>query len=53
MAGIYIPNLTKDIIVLLIFLILAIVLNFILKGTINKMLYKFTKRMEESKLTEH
>ena len=52
-AGIYIPNLTKDIIVLLIFLILAIVLNVILKGPINKMLYKFTKRMEESKLTEH
>lgn len=52
-AGIYIPNLTKDIIVLLIFLILAIVLNVILKGPINKMLYKFTKRMEESRLTEH
>ena len=52
-AGIYIPNLTKDIIVLLIFLILAIVLNVILKGPINKMLYKFTKRMEESRLVEH
>ena len=52
-AGIYKPNLTKDIIVLLIFLILAIVLNVILKGPINKMLSKFTKRMEESRLVEH
>lgn len=52
-SGIYKPNLTKDIIVLLIFLILAIVLNVILKGPINKMLSKFTKRMEESRLIEH
>ena len=52
-SGIYKPNLTKDIIVLLIFLILAIVLNVILKGPINKMLSKFTKRMEESRLVEH
>lgn len=52
-AGIYKPNLTKDIIVLLIFLVLAVILNVILKGPINKMLSKFTKKMEESRLTEH
>ena len=52
-AGIYEPNLAKDIIVLLIFLMLAIVLNVMLKGPINKILSKFTKKMEESRLTEH
>ncbi|XAM47109.1 hypothetical protein TPDSL_36230 [Terrisporobacter petrolearius] len=52
-AGIYEPNLTGDIVVLLTFLALAIVLNVLLKGPINKMLYRFTKRMEESRLTEH
>lgn len=52
-AGIYKPNLTKDIIVLLIFLVLAIILNVILKGPINKLLFKFTNKMEQSRLTEH
>lgn len=52
-AGIYEPNLTGDIVVLLTFLALAIVLNVLLKGPINKMLHRFTKRMEESRLTEH
>ena len=52
-AGIYQPNLNKDIIVLLVFLVLSIILNVILKGPINKLLFKFTKRMEQSRLTEH
>lgn len=52
-AGIYEPNLTKDIIVLLIFLVLSVILNVMLKGSINKLLSKFTKKMEESRLTEH
>lgn len=52
-GGIYKPNLSKDIIVLLIFLILAISLNVILKGPINKLLSKFTKKMSESRLIEH
>lgn len=52
-AGIYEANLTKDIIVLLIFLVLAVILNVMLKGPINKLLSKFTRKMEESRLTEH
>ena len=52
-AGIYQPNLIKDIIIILIFLVLAIILNVILKGPINKRLSKFTKKMGESRLTEH
>lgn len=52
-AGIYKPNLFKDIIVLLIFLVLSIILNVILKGPINKLMHGFTSKMEESRLTEH
>lgn len=52
-GGIYQPNLIKDIIIILIFLVLAIILNVILKGPINKRLSKFTKKMGESRLTEH
>ena len=52
-AGIYMPNLNKDIIALLIFLVIFIVLNVILKGPINKVMYKFTKKLSESNLTEH
>ena len=49
----YQPNLNKDIGVLLIFLILSIILNVVLKGPINKILSKFTHKMGESRLTEH
>ena len=52
-AGVYEPNLIKDISVLLIFLILSIILNVILKGPINKLLSKFTNKLSESRLTEH
>lgn len=52
-AGVYEPNLTKDIFALLIFLILSIILNVILKGPINKLLSKFTNKLSESRLTEH
>lgn len=52
-AGIYMPNLTKDIIVLSIFLIVFIVLNVLLKGPINKVTSGFVKKMSESRLTEH
>ncbi|WP_455539900.1 YhgE/Pip family protein [Terrisporobacter sp.] len=52
-AGIYQPNLTKDIIGLLVFLVLGIVLNVLLKGPINKLMHKFNKKMSESRLVEH
>ena len=52
-AGIYKPNLFKDIIALIIFLVLSIILNVILKGPINKLMHGFTSKMEESRLTEH
>ncbi len=52
-AGVYEPNLIKDIYVLLIFLILSIILNVALKGPINKLLSKFTNKLSESRLTEH
>lgn len=52
-AGIYAPNLQKDIIVLLIFLVVSIVLNVILKGPLNRFLSKFTEKLSKSRLTEH
>ena len=52
-AGIYRPNLTKDIIALLIFLVISVILNVILKGPINKILYKFTDKLKQSRLLEH
>ena len=52
-AGIYRPNLTKDIIALLIFLVISVILNVILKGPINKILYKFTDKLKQSRLSEH
>ena len=52
-AGVYLPNLQKDIMVLLIFLVISIILNVILKGPLNKILFKFTEKFKESRLTEH
>ena len=52
-AGVYLPNLQKDIVVLLIFLVISIILNVILKGPLNKILFKFTEKFKESRLTEH
>lgn len=53
LCGVYMPNLTKDLVVLLIFLIVFILLNVILKGPINKLLSKFVSKMNESDLMEH
>ena len=47
-AGVYMPNLNKDIIMLLIFLAVFIILNVLLKGPINKATSGFVKRMGES-----
>lgn len=52
-AGIYEPNLIKDIVILLVFLALSIILNVILKGPMNKLLRKFTDRFAESRISEH
>ena len=52
-AGVYLPNLQKDIVVLLIFLVISIILNVILKEPLNKILFKFTEKFKESRLTEH
>ena len=52
-AGVYMPNLNKDIIMLLIFLAVFIILNVLLKGPINKATSGFVKKMGESGLTEH
>ena len=52
-AGIYRPNLIKDIVVLLIFLVASIILNVILKGPINKIMHSFTEKISESRLVEH
>ena len=52
-AGVYLPNLQKDIMVLLIFLVISIILNVILKEPLNKILFKFTEKFKESRLTEH
>ena len=51
-GGVYMPNLTRDISVLLIFLILSIVINIFLKAPINKLFHKFISKLEGSRLTE-
>ena len=53
LCGVYMPNLTKDLVILLIFLVVFILLNVILKGPINKLLSKFVSKMNESDLMEH
>lgn len=52
-AGIYIPNLQKDILVLLVFLVVSIILNVILKGPLNKFLSKFTKKLSRCRVIGH
>ncbi|RDY24622.1 YhgE/Pip domain-containing protein [Romboutsia maritimum] len=52
-GGIYQPNLTKDIIVLLIFLIVSIIIATILKAPILKATAKFRAKFKESKLIGH
>ena len=46
------PNLTRDVSVLLIFLIVSIVINIFLKAPINKLFHKFISKLEGSRLTE-
>ena len=46
------PNLTRDISVLLIFLILSIAINIFLKSPFNKSFHKFISKLEGSRLTE-
>ncbi|RDY29425.1 YhgE/Pip domain-containing protein [Romboutsia weinsteinii] len=52
-AGVYVPNLQKDIIILLIFLVVSLVVNVFLKGPINRLLAKPKAKYNESDLTGH
>ena len=52
-GGIYMPNLTRDVSVLFIFLVVSIVLNVFLKGPINKISSKFRSKFSDSDLTGH
>ncbi|MCC0644441.1 MULTISPECIES: YhgE/Pip domain-containing protein [unclassified Clostridioides] len=52
-GGIYPPNLIKDILVLLLFMILFICLNVLLKGPINRVIKPFNKKFGDSNLTGH
>lgn len=51
-GGIYMPNLSRDISVLAIFLIASIVINIFLKAPINRLFHKFISKLEGSRLTE-
>jgi YhgE/Pip-like protein len=52
-GGIYAPNLTKSLIILLIFLIVSILINAILKSPINKLLHGFSDKFNSSDLIGH
>ncbi len=52
-AGIYMPNLQKDILVLLAFLVVSVILNVILKGPLNKLLSKFAKKLSKCRVIGH
>lgn len=52
-AGIYMPNLTKDIYSLLIFMIIFIIFTTILKKPINQLLDPFKEKFSKSDLTGH
>ncbi len=52
-AGVYMPNLTKDIYALLIFMVVFIVISTLLKKPINKLLIPFKESFSKSDLTGH
>lgn len=52
-AGVYMPNLTKDIYMLLIFMVIFIILSALLKKPINKLLTPFKENFSKSDLTGH
>lgn len=52
-AGIYVPNLQKDILALLVFLVTSIILNVLIKGSLNKLLSKFTEKLSKCRLIGH
>ena len=52
-AGVYMPNLTKDIYALLIFMVVFVVISTLLKKPINKLLIPFKESFSKSDLTGH
>ena len=52
-GGIYLPNLQKDIIMLIIFMIVPIIIGALFKNNINKATAGLTNKLSESGLTEH
>lgn len=52
-AGVYMPNLSKDIYILLIFMIVFVILSTLLKNPINKLLTPFKESFGKSDLTGH
>ena len=52
-GGIYMPNLTKDLLTLCIYLIVFILFAVLLKKPINKVTEKFQEKLNESDLTGH
>lgn len=52
-AGVYMPNLTKDIYVLLLFMVVFVVFTTLLKKPINKLLTPFKESFGKSDLTGH
>lgn len=52
-AGVYMPNLSKDIYILLIFMIVFVILSTLLKKPINKLLTPFKESFGKSDLTGH
>lgn len=52
-AGIYYETLVKDIVVLCIFLIIALVMGALLKKKANEKLHQFSKKLGESGVVEH
>lgn len=49
-GGIYFPALRKDIIVLIVFAVISIIIGIFLKKQVNKIMHKFTQKIEESGL---
>lgn len=52
-AGVYMPNLTKDVYALLIFMVIFVVISTLLKKPINKLLIPFKESFSKSDLTGH
>ncbi|MBU5337012.1 YhgE/Pip domain-containing protein [Intestinibacter bartlettii] len=51
-GGIYLPNLSRDLSVLFVFLAASITINIFLKAPINRLFHKFVSKLENSRLTE-